>query len=533
MSTKSEPSLIPRPVKMSVEPGVFNLTSKTGIRYAGKSAEQPARLFAEQIRPASGFTLSVHPSGSSYPDAIVFEISDDEQSHCEAYSLDVTPSQVKISAGSPAGLFYGAQTLRQLLPPEIFSCSTVASCSWSIPCVKIQDFPRFDWRGMHLDVSRHFMPKNDILRFIDAISALKLNRFHWHLTDDQGWRIEIKKYPELTRIGAWRKETLTGHYRDRTNEWTYDGIPHGGFYTQEVVREIVRYAADRFVTIVPEIDMPGHMQAAIAAYPAMGTATEPIDVRTSWGISKSVLHPDKSALQFCKDVLEEVAALFPGELIHIGGDEVDKTEWEASDRVRQLCYERSLNDMTEMQSWFTCQIEAFLASRRRRLIGWDEILEGGLAGRATVMAWRDEQRGVLAAKAGHPVVMAVKEYLYFDFYQANPVEEEPLAWGGFIPLEKVYSFNPVPPGLTEEERALILGAQGQLWTEYMPDMCHVEYMAFPRTCALAEVVWTPELLKNYDHFVSRLPDELRRLQYAGVHYREMNKQTNRLRRSGE
>lgn len=522
MLLENDPSLIPLPVHMAIEPGCFELTAETTVFYDGEPAKHAAHMAAEQLRPATGFSLPIFDirTLSSSSKTIVFRISADEASSGESYSLNASVSNVIISAQTPAGLFFGLQTLRQLLPPEIFSAKQVSKV-WKIPGVSVRDFPRFGWRGMHLDVSRHFMPKNDVLRFIDTISSLKFNMFHWHLTDDQGWRIEIKKYPKLTEVGAWRKESRIGH--QESVEVKYDGLPHGGFYTQDEIREVVQYAADRCITVVPEVDMPGHMQAAITAYPELASAPEPLEVRCEWGISSAVLNPEESTIQFCTDILTEIMGLFPGKYIHIGGDEVDKIAWENNPRIQQLRCERGLKNMHEMQSWFIHKLEEFLTEHGRRLIGWDEILEGGQAGNVAVVAWRGEAEGIAAAKAGHQVVMASHKYFYFDSYQARPVELEPLAIGGFIPLEKVYAHDPsVPDALTEEERGRILGAQGQLWTEYMSSMKQVEYMAFPRTCALAETVWTPSSLKNYGKFVQRLTAELKRLERAGVYYRKID-----------
>ncbi|MEI8206574.1 MAG: beta-N-acetylhexosaminidase [Kiritimatiellales bacterium] len=520
--TEHEPLLIPLPVEMSIEEGTFQFTPETVILYNGQVCGQAARMLAEQFRPATGLPLRVCDGGRGLgPErqAVSFQLSADATPEGDGYKLCVTESYVQIAARSPAGLFYGMQTLRQLMPPEIFSAVQVPGV-WEIPCVSIYDFPRFGWRGMHLDVSRHFLAKKDVLRFIDTIASLKFNRFHWHLTDDQGWRIEIKKYPKLTETGAWRKETLIGHLRG-SPAFTYDGIPHGGFYTQDEIREIVKYADDRCITIVPEIDMPGHMQAAIAAYPELGMSSDGVEVMCKWGVSPEVLNPEETTVQFCKNILTEVLDLFPCEFIHIGGDEVDKTAWENSVRVQQLRRERGLTDMDEMQRWFIQQIEEFLSGRGRQLIGWDEILEGGLTGGAMVMPWRGGEKETAAIKSGHPVVMTPGKCLYFDHYQAQPVESEPLANSGFTPLKKVYEYDPVPAGLLAEEQLRILGAQGQLWTEYMPTMKQVEYMAFPRTCALAEAVWVPERLKNYNDFVRRLPAELKRLEEAGIHYKSL------------
>ncbi|HKL20809.1 MAG TPA: beta-N-acetylhexosaminidase, partial [Tichowtungia sp.] len=344
------PPIIPQPVEINSRGGEWELKADTVILYSGAKAKLSAEMLASQLRPATGFKLPVKRKTfwRSSEGNIVFQCLERSDLGAEGYALRVT-DHVSISAPEPAGLFYGGQTLRQLLPPEIYSKSPVSN-PWKINAVEIRDVPRFGWRGMHLDVGRHFMPKEDVMRFIDTIASLKFNTFHWHLTEDQGWRIEIKKYPKLTEIGAWRAETMAGHWKDKPR--TYDGIPHGGFYTQDEIREVVAYAAQRHVTIVPEIDMPGHMQAAIAAYPEMGCTTNKVEVKTEWGISKVILNPEESTVQFCRDVLTEVMDLFPSEFIHIGGDEAKKDQWEASERIQQLREGRGLKDMHEMQSWF-------------------------------------------------------------------------------------------------------------------------------------------------------------------------------------
>jgi hexosaminidase len=438
----------------------------------------------------------------------------------EGYELRIT-NYAHISAPTGAGLFYGVQTFRQLLPPEIYS-QDVVSRVWKTPAVEIRDTPRFGWRGLMLDVGRYFMPKEDVLKFIDTMSTLKFNTFHWHLTDDQGWRIEIRKYPKLTEFGAWREESVAGHLRDKPLK--YDGKRHGGFYTQDDIREVVAYAAERHITIVPEIDMPGHMQAAIAAYPELGCTTNRLPVKVEWGVNKNILNPEESTVQFCKDVLTEVMELFPSEFIHIGGDEAPKDQWETSDRIQQLREERGLKDMHEMQSWFIKQIDDFLVANGRRLIGWDEIAEGGLAENAAVMWWRGKKglpTALRAAADGHDIVVASTSHLYFDYYQSKDKASEPLAIGGFLPLEKVYGFDPIIKGLDASAAKHVLGAQGQIWTEYIPDMKHAEYMAFPRACALAELVWLPPEQKDYAGFLERMKEQEQRFDVAGVNYREI------------
>ncbi|MFC1761029.1 beta-N-acetylhexosaminidase [Planctomycetota bacterium] len=345
--------------------------------------------------------------------------------------------------------------------------------------------------------------------------------FHWHLTEDQGWRIEIKKYPKLTEVGAWRKETLVGHARNKPH--TFDSKRHGGFYTQDEIRDIVTYAKQRFVTVVPEIEMPGHAQAAIAAYPELGVTGESLEVLTWWGVNPNILNVEESTIQFMQDVLIEVLDLFDSPFIHIGGDEAPKKQWEESERVQARMQALGLSDEHALQSWFIKRMDTFLAERDRRLIGWDEILEGGLAPGATVMSWRGQKGGIVAARAGHDVVMAANGYTYFDYYQSK-AKTEPLAIGGYLPLEKVYGFDPVPPELSPTEAVHILGVQGQVWTEYIPTPSHAEYMAFPRVCALAEVAWTPVAAKNFAAFQKRLHRHMTRLQVLAVNARPLEKQ---------
>jgi hexosaminidase len=433
----------------------------------------------------------------------------------------VRPDRVVARAAEPEGLFYAIQTIRQLLPPEIFRRSQVAGLTWSMPAVEIEDVPRFSWRGAHLDVARHFMPKEFVKKYIDLLALHKMNSFHWHLTEDQGWRIEIKKYPRLTEVGAWRKETLVGRPNRDTTKNTYDGKRHGGFYTQDDVREVVAYAAERFINVVPEIEMPGHAQAAIAAYPWLGNyPNRQLEVWTRWGVNENILNAEPRTIAFMQDVLAEVIELFPSKFIHVGGDEAVKTQWRSSPRAQARIRELGLKNEEELQSWFIRQMDAFLAARGRRLVGWDEILEGGLAPGATVMSWRGVRGGIAAARAGHDVVMAPTTYTYFDYYQSPNRDREPLAIGGLLPLDSVYGFEPIPAELEPQYAKHVLGAQGQLWTEYLPTPRHVEYMAYPRMTALAEVVWTPRERKNFADFRRRLDVHLKRLDELQVNYRK-------------
>jgi len=440
----------------------------------------------------------------------------------EGYELTVTPRRVLVRAKERAGIFYGIQTIRQLLPAEVFRAAKVDSVAWTVQAVRIVDRPRFTWRGAHLDVARHFMPKEFVKKYIDLLALQKMNSFHWHLTDDQGWRIEIEKYPRLTEVGAWRTQTLVGHQPggDSTT-WQYDGVRHGGFYTRDDVREIVAYARDRFMNVVPEIEMPGHALAAIAAYPQLGVTGQPADVGMRWGVYANILNAEDSTVEFMQDVLTEVMALFPSQFIHIGGDEADKALWKTTPRIQERIKELGLKDEHELQSWFIRRIDAFLTSHGRRLVGWDEILEGGIAPGATIMSWRGTKGGIDAARAGHDVIITPTSHTYLDYYQSRNTAGEPLAIGGFLPIETVYAFDPVPAELEPQNRSHVLGAQGQLWSEYLPGPKQVEYMAFPRLTALAEVLWSLPERRNFQDFTTRLEDHLRRLAILDVAYRPL------------
>ena len=427
----------------------------------------------------------------------------------EAYQLTVSESEIRLAAGTGAGMFYGIQTLLQLLPGQAPA---------AIPAQTIQDAPRFGWRGLMLDVGRHLFSPAEIKTFIDLMASYKLNRFHWHLTEDQGWRIEIKKYPGLTEIGNIRKETVVGHANDKPN--TYDGTPYGGFYTQDEVREIVAYAAARHITVVPEIDIPGHCMAAIAAYPEFGSTKEPLEVATIWGVHKEgVLNVAEGTFRFVFDVLDEVMALFPSEFIHIGADEAPKDMWEQDEHAQRVIKREGLKDEHELQSYFIGRVEKHLNANGRRLIGWDEILEGGLAPTATVMSWRGEAGGIAAARQGNDAVMTPNQHLYFDYYQTADKDKEPLAIGGLLPLEKVYGYDPIPAELTELEAVHILGVQANVWTEYMSTMSHVQYMTFPRAFALAEIAWSPVAMRDWPDFQERVAAHGARLDALGVNHR--------------
>jgi hexosaminidase len=511
-------SVTPEPVSMQAQDGSFELTEELGIYYDSEELSGVAEYLNGMLFVTNWngypFTHSDDLPDSQY---ISLQIDPDmAEIHEESYHLMVTESGVMIQGASEAGVFYGVQTLRQLLPVEIEYTDpslVPADVKWTIPGVEIKDHPRFEYRGMHLDVARHFFPVEFVKKYIDLLAMYKYNRFHWHLTEDQGWRIEIKQYPKLTEIGAWRDSTLIGHY----GSGKYDDVRHGGFYTQEEVKEIVAYAQERSITIIPEIEMPGHSSAALAAYPEFGCFDKEYHVQSTWGVFEDIYCPSEETFGFLEDVLDEVMELFPSEYIHIGGDEAPKKQWEESPIAQKVIEREGLANEHELQSYFIGRIEKYLNEHGRQIIGWDEIMEGGLAPKATVMSWRGEAGGIEAAKMQHDVIMTPNGSNYFDHYQAER-ETEPVAIGGFTPLEDVYHYEPVPDTLTEEESQYILGAQGNVWTEYMHSGSKVEYMAFPRVIALSEVLWSPVDQKNWEAFLERLQTQFARLDLLEVNY---------------
>ena len=503
-------TLIPQPQSITQHSGEFQLLSSAVISWNGVGSEDVAELLAEYLRPSTGFALPVEEGRHG---KIVLSCEGSDQTDAagfvdESYQLLVNDDGVQCRASNATGLARAIQTLRQVFPPEILSGSP-SELSWKIPHLEIQDSPRFRWRGQHLDVCRHFFSVEEVCKFIDLLALHRLNMCHLHLTEDQGWRIEIKKYPRLTEIGSVRESTLIGHHNDRPRK--YDNTPYGGFFTQDDIRTIVSFASRRHITLVPEIDMPGHMVAAITAYPELGNLNAPAKVRCHWGISQNVLNVEESTVSFMKDVLDEVMDLFPGTFIHIGGDEAPKHEWSESHRAQERMAELGLSSEKELQSWFIQQLDEHISGRGRRLIGWDEILEGGLAKGATVMSWRGEKGGLEATQQGHDVVMAPQQHVYFDYYQSKPKEEEPLAIGGMTELDEVYDYEPIPKEMSELQQKHVLGSQGQLWTEYMPSMDVVEYMGFPRICALSEVLWLDAEKKDSENFKARLKAHRQRL----------------------
>ena len=423
----------------------------------------------------------------------------------EGYELQITPAAVTLAANSLAGVFYGQQTLRQL-----------RTADGALPCCRIWDKPRFSWRGLMLDVSRHFFTKAEIKHFLDVMAVHKFNFFHWHLVDDQGWRIEIKKYPRLTEVAAWRKSIGFGLDAGASRNYRADG-KYGGFFTQADVREIVAYAADRQITVVPEIEMPGHSSAALAAYPEFSCSGEPCSHELVGGIFHGIFCAgQETAFTFLENILTEILPLFPSQFIHIGGDEVPKDNWKKCSRCQQRIVAEKLKDEHELQSYFIRRIEKFINAHGRRLIGWDEILEGGLAPNATVMSWRGVAGGIAAANAGHDVVMTPSTHCYLDHYQGKV--GQPKAIGGYTPWEKTYEFEPVAPEITPEKARHVLGGGGNLWTEYMPNYGHLQFMAYPRACALAETLWSPQASRNLDDFRVRLKAHTKLLETLGVTY---------------
>jgi hexosaminidase len=498
-------NVIPIPSNTIYNEGNFILENSKGIQY-DNDFEVSANFLKSYIENGSIIKLQKN-------NMIVF-IKDESIENPEGYKLEIGPKQIKISASSDKGAFYAVQTLRQLLPSS-FENSSFKEKAVSIRCQTIEDAPHFSYRGMHLDVARHFFSVEFIKKYIDAIALLKMNTFHWHLTDDQGWRIEIKKYPKLQEIAAFRDETLIGHYNSEPQQ--FDGKKYGGYYSQEQIKDVVTYAKSRHITIIPEIEMPGHAQAAISAYPELGCTGEQIEVATKWGVFDQIFCPKESTFEFLETVLDEVLKLFPSEYIHIGGDEAPKTNWKNCAHCQELIIINDLKDEHGLQSYFIKRMENYLNSKGRQIIGWDEILEGGLAPNATVMSWRGVDGAIQAAKEKHHVIMTPTSHSYFDYYQSDN-DNEPLAIGGFLPLEKVYKFNPIPKELNDSEAKYILGAQGNLWTEYIPNEKQVEYMVFPRMIAMSEVVWSQPDIKNYENFVSRLEHFHQRLDALNINY---------------
>jgi hexosaminidase len=516
----NETSIIPLPLEMTRQNGSFQINPQTQIiiDYNDARVKDIAGYFRRQLNHASGFNLQISEL-SSWEDRKNIILFTDKKADAslsdEAYTLSADEGQT-ILKGRPPGLFYAVQTLFQLLPPEIYALQPKADIDWRIPAVKIKDKPRFKWRGMHLDVSRHFFSVSFIKKYLDYIAMHKMNHFHWHLTDDQGWRIEIKKYPKLTAVGAWRKGTTIAEL-NKPN--VLDGIRYGGFYTQDEIREVVEYARERFITVIPEIEMPGHCQAALAAYPQLSCSGGPFEVKTNWGINEDLYCAgNDSVFTFLKNVFTEVIDLFPSEYIHIGGDEAPKIRWKACPKCQARIKKEHLKDEEELQSYFINRIAKFINSKGKKVIGWDEILQKGLTPDAAIMSWRGDEGGITAANNGHYAVMSPTPYCYFDLYQGNP-QDEPRAMEGVVTLEKTYSYNVIPSALSNEKQKYILGVQGNLWTEFIKTPRQAEYMLFPRMCALSEVAWSVEEKRNLQEFLTRLEKQFDRFDLMNINYR--------------
>ena len=518
--------IIPKPAKMELVDGRFIFSNETTVRFPSDNAglKTLAEDFIRQIHVAAGFSLRTENRPGATPTGtfLAFVPVADANLGDEGYRLAVTTTTITIEATKPAGFFYAIQSLYQLLPPEIFrSTPADLSVNWSIPACRIEDKPRYRYRGLHLDVARHFFPVSFIKKYIDLLALHKFNTFHWHLTDDQGWRIEIKKYPKLTQVGSRRKETLIGHYHE-SDPQQFDGQPYGGFYTQDEVREVVRYAKSKYVTIIPEIEMPGHALAILAAYPEFGCSGGPYETATKWGIFTDVLCPYDRTFTFLQDVLTEVMTLFSGPYIHIGGDECPKIFWQKSLFCQNLMKKLKLKNEKQLQSYFISRIDKWVSSKGWKTIGWDERLEGNspairVSPGATVMSWRGILGGLKAARQNHDVIMTPGNFLYLDHYQADR-SQEPLAFGRFTPLEKTYAYDPTPADLPVTAQKHLIGAQANVWTEYLKTADQVEYMVWPRAAAVAEVVWTPLDQKNWPDFTRRLPALFKRLDALGVSY---------------
>ena len=537
---KEDYQIIPKPANMTFEDGRFQINDETKISGI-KTLQTEGGYLAEMLSMATGnsinFITATGQTEAKTGNTINLSISD-TISNTEGYVLSVTPEAVTIAGKSSKGVFYGIQTLRQLLPAEV---ENKKISDLSIPAVTIVDQPRYAYRGMHLDVCRHFFPVSFIKKYIDLLAMHKLNTFHWHLTDDQGWRMEIKQYPELTKVGAYRNGTIVGHYPGTQN----DNERYGGFYTQEEAKEVIAYAKAKHITVIPEIELPGHASAAIAAYPYLscfpneptvipeGMISEkgkelqehgtPKIVQESWGVFPDVFCAGKdSTFVFLDNVIDEVIDVFPSEYIHIGGDECPKDNWKRCPACQARIKKLNLKDEHGLQSYFVQRIEKHVNKKGRKIIGWDEILEGGLAPNATVMSWRGEEGGIEAAKQDHDVIMTPTTYLYFDYYQFKDPLTQPLGIGGYVSLEKVYGYNPDPKELTKAQHKYILGAQANIWTEYIATPEHLEFMVLPRLAALSEVDWTPQADRDFADFKKRLGNLEERYQIMGINYGREN-----------
>ncbi|MGV3508555.1 MAG: beta-N-acetylhexosaminidase [Sphingobacteriaceae bacterium] len=507
----SDISIIPQPQSLKVLPGAFTVNNKSKIYFNGANTDLKAiaEQLSDQLNELTGYKIPVASAVANIPSGSILLTTKNAPASLgdEGYSLSVNPGKIVVTGKTAHGVFYGVQSIYQLLP---FKGKKLAQ--FTIPAVSITDNPRFEWRGLMLDVGRYFYSVDFLKKYIDYLAMHKMNTFHWHLTEDHGWRIEIKKYPRLTEIGAQR----AGTQFDRSK--LQDNNPHWGYYTQEQIKEVVAYAKQRFVTVVPEIEMPGHTLAVLAAYPELSCTGGPFEMPVRWGIQKDIYCAgNEQTFKFLEDVLSEVVELFPGQVVHIGGDEAPKDRWKACAKCQARIKTEGLKDEHELQSYFIKRIENFLLTKNRRIIGWDEILEGGLAPNAAVMSWRGVKGGIAAAKQKHDVVMTPSTFLYLDFYQGEPYLE-PMAIGGLSTLQKVYSYEPVAEELTADEAKYIKGVQGNVWSEYIHSPAKVEYMTFPRAAAVAEIAWTQPQFKNWDSFKKRMEFGYKRYDDLGINY---------------
>lgn len=499
-------NIIPKPVSLKIKSGSFKLDRNTSIVAKDGGDKHTADFFNDYLHKFYGFSLKITPAPAE--NSIIFSTRKFIKSPAngEHYILNGSAKSISVEGNSYAGTFLGAQSLIQLLPVK-------KTATLQISLVSISDQPRLKYRGLLLDVARHFFDVEFVKRYIDFIALHKMNRFHWHLTDDQGWRIEIKKYPELSRVGAYRNGTIVGRYPGKEN----DNIRYGGFYTQDEIKDVVAYAAKRHITVIPEVEMPGHAKAALASYPYLGCTGGPYEVKQTWGVEEEVFCAgNDSVFFFLQDVLDEVMPLFPSQYIHIGGDECPKDRWKSCPKCQERIKNKNLKDEHELQSYFIQRIEKYVNSKGKKIIGWDEILEGGLAPNATVMSWRGETGGIEAAKQNHDVIMTPGTHVYLDHSQSK--KEDSVTIGGYLSIQKVYSYEPVPRVLNEKQREHILGAQGNVWTEYMKNSRKVEYMIFPRLSALSEVLWSPSEGRSWNDFEKRLAVQFKRYDLWGVNY---------------
>lgn len=512
------PTLLPRPGSQTTSSAEFELTADTTLS-AHPDLTQAALRLQERLRAATGFVLPVAVAEAAPvadDPAVSIRLELDPTLAAEAFTLETNPHAIRLAASTDQGGQWAAQALLQLFPAAVYRRSPAAGVRWTAPVTRVEDAPEFPWRGAMLDVVRHFAPTRDVLRFIDLLAMHRLNTLHLHLTDDQGWRVEIAQYPRLTEVGGWRPETQVGAAHGSAT----DGRPHGGFYTQADIREIVAYAGARGITVVPEIELPGHAQAAVAAYPELGvgdSAAAPTTPWTLWGINPVIFNVEESTIRFLCDVLDEVIDLFPSEYICIGGDECPKIQWREDERTQERMREIGVHDEEELQSWFVGRIGRHLASRGRKLLGWDEILEGGLADGATVLSWRGRVGALTAARSGHDVIACPEDTVYLD-YRESELASEPIPTGTVTTVEKAYSFDPVPAELDADQARHVLGGQANLWTEHIDSMRGLDYRAFPRLAAVAEALWTSGE-RDYAEFEPRLIEHLDRLDAAGVEYR--------------